>query len=409
MPVFEYKALDNRGKTVSGIVDAESAFAARQKLRGSNVFPIRVQEDRTAAAREEGESILSRLGLSGRIRPAELAVTTRQLATLIGAGLPLVAALDSVISQSGSHSSKRIMSQVKDGILEGKSLAESLERYPATFSTLYTNMVKAGEASGTLEIVLNRLADITERQQALMTRIRAALTYPILMTVVGLFVLVLLLTYVVPRITSIFSSMNQLLPLPTRILIQVSEFMALYWWLLLLGVAAVLLVLRVFARTRQGKRFFDSLRLRIPVIRQLQRKLVVTRFSRTLGSLLENGVTMLTALDVARNVSGNVIVAEAIEESAQSVKKGLGLADSLAATGVFPALCIQMIQVGEKSGELEPILAKVADAYENELETLVVSATALLEPLLILAMGVIVGFIVLSVCLPIFEMNQLVR
>ncbi|MCG6895318.1 MAG: type II secretion system F family protein, partial [Desulfobacteraceae bacterium] len=374
-----------------------------------NVFPIRVQEDRTAGAKEEGESLLSRLGFSGRIRPTELAVTTRQLATLIGAGLPLVGALDSVISQSGSHSGKRIMSQVKDGILEGKSLAESLGRFPGTFSTLYTNMVHAGETSGTLEIVLNRLADITERQQALTNRIRAALTYPILMTVVGLFVLVLLLTYVVPRITSIFSSMNQVLPLPTRILIQVSGFMAVYWWLLLVGAAALLLALRVFARTQRGKRFFDTLRLRLPVIRSIQRKLVVTRFARTLGSLLENGVTMLTALDVVRNISGNVLVAEAIEEASRSVKKGMGLADALAATGVFPALCIQMIQVGEKSGELEPILAKVADAYENELETLVVSATALLEPMLILVMGAIVGFIVLSVCLPIFEMNQLVR
>jgi general secretion pathway protein F len=202
--------------------------------------------------------------------------------------------------------------------------------------------------------------------------------------------------------------MNQELPLPTRLLLQFSDFLVSYWWVLLLLAVGLFLLLRLFARTRKGRRFFDALRLRLPLVRTVSTKLAVARFARTLGSLLENGVSLLTALEVVRNISGNVVISAAIDDAAESVNRGKGLGDALAASGLFPPLSIQMIQVGEKSGELETILGKVAQMYENDLETAVMSLTALIEPLLILVMGVVVGLIVLSVCLPIFEMNRLV-
>ncbi|MGE0082839.1 MAG: type II secretion system inner membrane protein GspF [Desulfococcaceae bacterium] len=408
MPVYEYSGLNLKGKSVSGIIDAESAFAARQKLRSSKIFPTDIKETQDAPARKSVRfSGFSRSFT--RVRPAEVALMTRQLSTLTGAGFPLVSALDTLIPYTKPQGFKRVMAQIKDTIVEGNTFAAALAKFPGVFSSLFINMVRAGESSGTLEIVLDRLADITEKQQALRSRIRSALAYPVLMAVIGVLVLFFLLTFIVPSIATIFSDMDKALPAPTRFLIAISEFFKTYWWAFLLGIAGFFIGLGQFRKTEKGRYQWDRLMLQLPLAGGLIRKLAVARFARTLGSLLENGVTMLNALDIVRNIVGNVLLSDAISKASEDVGKGQGLGISLSETDVFPPLSIQMILVGEQSGELEPMLNKVADVYENEVETAVVGMTALLEPMMILVMAAIVGFIVLSICLPIFEMNELIK
>ena len=410
MPIYEYTALNLKGKTVSNIIDADSTVAARQKLRSANIYPIAIKEvyDREVKKERRLSELLPK-PLSARVKPAELAMMTRQLATLLGAGFPLVSAIYTLIPQASSTTFKRILSQIKDAIEEGSSFAEALALYPDTFSPIYINMVKSGESSGTLELVLERLADISERQQALSNRIRSALAYPILMLIIGVIVLFVLLTYIVPSITAIFTDMGQTLPTPTRFLIATSEFMKTGWWIILLGLIVLVAGFRQIKKTDAGKYRLDQLVLKLPVIGNLVRKLAVGRFARTLGTLLDNGVSLLTALKIVQNVVGNRLVADTIEFAASEVEKGNSLARPLAASNIFPHISIQMVQVGEQSGDLETMLSKVADIYESEVENAILSLTTLLEPAIILVMGVIVGFIVLSICLPIFEMNQLIR
>jgi len=408
MPVYEYTALNTKGKTISGIIDAESAQSARQKLRGSRIYPVSIKETHETSV--EKASWLSGFSRSfARVTPSEICMMTRQLSTLVGAGFPLVSALDTLIPYTKSQGFKRVLAQVKDAIVEGNSFAAALSAYSGIFSPVYINMVRAGESSGTLEIVLDRLADITEKQQALNSRIKSALAYPILMAVIGVIVLFFLLTFIVPSIASIFSDMGKALPAPTQVLIAISKFCTTYWWIiggLLLGTVAASLRIK---KTEKGRYNWDRTLLNMPAIGILLKKMAVARFARTMGSLLENGVTMLSALGIVENIVGNVLLSQAISRSAEAVGKGQGLGASLAATTLFPGLSIQMIIVGEQSGELEAMLNKVADVYENEVEATVMSLTALLEPVMILFMAVIVGFIVLSICLPIFEMNELIR
>jgi general secretion pathway protein F len=333
---------------------------------------------------------------------------TRQLSTLIGAGFQLVTAINTLIPQTKSYAFKKILARIKDSIVEGNSFANALSQYPGIFSSLYVNMVHSGESSGSLEIVLERLADITEKQQALSNRIRSSLTYPVFMTFIGAVVLFLLLTFIVPSITSIFTDMNQVLPAPTRFLITISDIFKSYWWIFFIVIIGSLIIFRRLKKTATGLYFLDKTILYLPVIGLLAKKLAVARFSRTLGSLLENGVSMLSALEIVKNIVGNVLISNTIDTAAKEVGKGHGLGAALSESSLFPNLSIQMIQVGEQSGELESMLAKVADIFENEVESSIMSMTSLIEPIMILIMGVIVGFIVLSICLPIFEMNQLI-
>ncbi|MCJ7616424.1 MAG: type II secretion system inner membrane protein GspF [Desulfobacterales bacterium] len=408
MPVYEYSALDINGKNTSGIVDAESALAARQKLRDSKIFPVSIKEVSVTSAEKEVKTFSLLRFFSRSIKSSEISMMTRHLATLVGAGFPLVSAIDTLIPQTGSHVFKKTLANIKDSIIEGNSFADALSLYPGIFSAIYINMVRSGETSGTLEIVLERLADIAEKQQALRSQIRSALLYPALMLIVGAVVLFFLLAYIVPNITSIFSDMNQILPAPTRFLIAFSDLFKHYWWVIFIVILAVIFAVRSIKKTSKGNFLLDKSLLSFPLVGTLARKLAVARFSRTLGSLLENGVPMLHALKIVKNIVGNIIISNAVEVAAKEVEGGQGLGMVLAESRVFPNLFTQMVLVGEQSGELEKMLKKAADVYENEIEISVMNITSMLEPVMILIMGIIVAFIVISICLPIFEMNQLV-
>lgn len=408
MPIYEYKAFNVKGKSVTDIIDAESAASARQKLRSARIYPVSIREVYDTASKKQKRLSDFLRSFSSRVSPAELAMITRQLATLLGAGFPLVSALYTLIPQSRSSALKQVLSQIRDSIEEGSSFAGALSQYPDIFSDIYVNMVQSGESSGTLEVVLNRLADISERQQALSHKIKSAMAYPILMSFVGTAILVFLLTYIVPTITAMFEDMDQVLPLPTVILIAVSEYLKTYWWVFLGAAVVILIAFKRFVKTEKGAYWYDRMVLSLPLVGSLRRKLAVGRFTRTLGSLLENGVSLMAALGIVKNIVGNRLFADAIESAAANVEKGGNLSDALGESNLFPNICIQMTQVGENSGELETMLGKVADIYEKEVENTISAMTSMLEPLIILFMAVIIGFIVLAITLPIFEMNMMV-
>ncbi|OGP57443.1 MAG: type II secretion system protein GspF [Deltaproteobacteria bacterium RBG_13_49_15] len=405
MPVYEYNAFDSKGKRVSGIMDAESASAARQKLRASLIYPVAVKEI-SAAVQKSGAGLSFRF--FHRIHSAQLAVMTQELAILVGAGFPLVVALETLISQTRHPPLKKLLARVKDSVIEGNSFSEALSRFPAAFSNLYINMVHAGETSGTLEIVLERLAEMAEKQQDLNRRIRNAMTYPIFMALLGTAVLFFLMTVIVPDIAAIFQDTGRALPTPTRILISISQILKSLWWLALAILAGSVFSIVRFKNTPYGRRFFDKTILELPVVGVLVMKLSVARLARTLGSLLENGVSMISALEITKNVSGYIPISDAVEACTDEISKGTGLAEALSSRNLFPHLFIQMVRVGEQTAKLESMLEKISDMYEKDVSSQVSRATSLLEPVMILVMGLIVGFIVLSICLPIFEMNQLV-
>lgn len=409
MPVFEYSALDTKGKSVSGIIDADGAAAARQKLRSMGKYPTTIKEVKEGGRKKSagGGKEINLPSFMNRIKPAEVTIMTRQMSTLVGAGFPLVSAIDTLVPQTKNPAFKKIIAQIKDSVVAGSTFAASLEPYPNIFSALFVNMVKAGESSGTLEIVLERLADITEKAQALKSRITAAMVYPILMALVAVGVVVLLLTYVVPNFTSIFEDIGKALPAPTVLMIATSDFIKSYWWTFLLGGVLAFFTIRSVRKTEKGLYRTDNFLLKLPLFGNILRKLAIARFSRTLGSLLDNGVSMLQALKIVKNIAGNVVIAEVIQNATDEVEKGQGLGKTLGKSDILPPIAVQMIEVGEQSGNLEAMLVKIADVFEGEVEQDIMSMTALLEPIMILVMGVVVGFIVLSIALPILEMNQM--
>ncbi|RMF86306.1 MAG: type II secretion system protein GspF [Nitrospinota bacterium] len=407
MPVYEYKALNPAGKLVRGIVDADDMRSARTKLRKAGIFPTELREDTVGkrGARQE----IRFTTLLHRVKPQDVALMVRQLSTLTVAGLPLVESLTALIEQVDHPYLKRVITQVREKVNEGSTLADALAEHPRIFSPLAVNMIRAGEASGALDIVLLRLADFTESQVALRNKIWAAMTYPILMTFVGSGVLFFLLTFVIPVVTQIFQDMEQSLPLVTRVLIGVSTFLQRYWWLLLVGILTLVFAARKYRQTEAGSLLYDKLKLRFPVFGPLFQKVAISRFSRTLSILLDSGITLLTALDIVKAVMNNKVLAAAVEEARKSISEGQDIASPLRRSQLFPPLVVHMIAVGEKSGKLEEMLRRIAESYDNEVEATVQGLTSILEPFMILVMGAVVGFIVLSILLPIFEMNQIVR
>ena len=411
MAAFEYKGLNSKGKKVSGILDAESTSAAKLKLRQQEIFPTllnKIESDSTAKG-EKTPSFFSGFTLFSKVSSSELSMIIRQMSTLLSAGFPLVKAVSTLIPQTRSKTMKRVLSRVKDAIEEGSSFAKALALYPNVFSPIFINMVNAGESSGTLEIVLERLADFTENKEDSKKKIQASLAYPVLMSFIGFGVLIILLTYVVPGIVNIFSDMNHTLPLPTIILISVSSFFKSYWWGIVLAPFLFLFLIFLVRKTKKGGYFIDNLLISLPIIGTLLKKIIAARFTRTLGSLLDNGVPMLTALDITKSIAGNMVIYKLISKACDTVEQGGELGEVLAQSDAFPYLASQMIKIGETSGEMEKMLEKTANLFEKDVQTAVTAATSLIEPLIILVMGVVVGGIILAICLPIFEINQLIQ
>ncbi|MCL4478271.1 MAG: type II secretion system inner membrane protein GspF [Deltaproteobacteria bacterium] len=407
MPVFEYKGFSSKGKTIKGIIEADSQRAARIKLKESGIYATDFKQEIEHASETASQSSIS--DLLTRIKQQEVAIATRQLASLLSAGLTLIDSIEALVEQMDNIKLKKVLSNVKSKINEGSSLADALKVAPKVFPEFYINMVAAGESSGALDIVLQRLADYIENQVKLKYKIIATMVYPAIMVSLATIVVIALMTFVIPKVSMLFRDVHQTLPLFTRVLIFISNTLNSYWYLFLLMLIGIFYIVRWYIRTDRGKRKFESMLFNMPVFGKLIRMTIVARFARTLSTLLKSGVPVVKAMDIVKTIVNNTIIEEAIEKAKVAIVEGSTIAAPLKASGVFPPMVTRMITVGEQSGELEGMLEKVASTYEDNVTTAVSALTALLEPILILMMASIVLFIILSVLVPIFEMNQLVH
>ncbi|MBI2461974.1 MAG: type II secretion system F family protein [Candidatus Rokubacteria bacterium] len=404
MPVFTYRATDRVGRMIDGTMEAASRRAVVERLHREEYYPVAVE---SAEIRAGWRQLVPELPFQ-RVTSKDLLALTRELATLVDAGLPLDRALQILGELTGHPRLQRIVQDLTRSVRGGNSLAEALARHhPRPFSRLYINMVRAGEKGGVLEIALKRLTGFLEAAQELREAIVSALIYPTLLAVVGSGAVVFLLTFVLPRFAVIFADLGQALPLPTRILLAVSEGIQTYWWGLLLLGLLTLLGWRAATGTEAGRLAWDRWLLGTPLLGGLLLRLEVARFARTLGTLLQAGVPVLQALAVVKEVAVNRVVVEALERLHEGIKRGGGIASPLAASRVFPSLAVHMVRVGEETGRLEEMLSKVADVYEGEVRTAVKRLIAVLEPAIILTLGVVVLLIVVAILLAIFGINEL--
>jgi len=409
MPVFAYRGLASDGRSVAGVIDADNPRGARGKLRDLGIFP-------TEVAAEEGAAPIQTRNLRSwmptvrrKIPAAELSLFTRQLSSLLGAGVQLVDALSALGGQSSRPATKKTISQVRESVREGSSLADALAAHPDVFSDLYIGMVRAGETAGALEGVLDRLAEYNERQSEFVSKVRGALTYPIIMMAVGGAIMGFLVTYVVPQVATIFDQQHVVLPLMTRVLIGLSNFLSAYWLLLLIAIVGIIAGIFAGLSTKRGRRLYDIWLLRLPYIGPTVIRVICARFARTLATLLKSGVQLVPALTAVRRVVTNGLLSDAVEASRDSIRAGHGMGDTLSRSGLFPTLLVEMIKVGERSGELEQMLERVADNYEREVENSLGLMTTMLQPLMTLAMAAVILFMMMAVLLPIFQLNQLMQ
>lgn len=406
MPVYEYVALNPAGKRVKGLVDADTLRAARTKLRSQNIFPTDIKES-IKAAKENKKNVGGIFG--ERVSLKDLTVATRLLATLTNAGLPLVAALSSLAEQVESASLKRNIVDIRERVEQGSSLAKALATYPKVFPRLYVNMVQSGEASGTLDTILDNLADYYEAQIELRRKISSALFYPILMFGFCTLVVIGLVTFVVPNIVEIFIKQKIDLPLPTRAVIFASNTLTGYWWVIVGALIGAISFIRYYYAQPKGREWIDRQLLKAPLFGPIYKKVSTARVAATLGTLLTGGVELLTALDIVKNIVGNVHMRRALEEARDGVREGRSLAKELSKSGYFPNLLSQMVSIGEKSGRLEGMLSKAGKSFSSEVNAAIAGLTSLIEPVMMIVLGGIVFSIVISVLLPMTKLMQAVR
>lgn len=407
MPVYAYKGVTAAGRKTRGQLDAENSRAARARLRRDGVFLTELEEGRRDRPASPGASRFSvSLPSFQRVSALDLALMTRQLSTLVGAGIPLVAALRALTDQVENARLKNVLGQVRDRVNEGSALADAMSGSGGgIFPDLYIGMVRAGEAGGALETVLERLADYLESQVRLRNKVSSILIYPTVMFLFACVVVGALVTVVLPQITELLASLNQELPFYTRWIISLSNFARDFWWAVILVGIAFVTAFRMVIRTERGRATYDRVRLRLPLVGRLVRTIAISRFARTLSTLLSGGLPITRALETAGQVAGNTVIADAIAAARISITEGASVAAPLKASGEFPPMVTHMIEVGEQSGELESMLTKVSDTYEEQVETTVSRFTALLEPILILVMVGIVLVIILATLVPLLQVT----
>src|SRR6266700_147426 len=423
MPRYTYVALDGRGQESTGLVEARSSNEAIGQLRKAGYFPTSVYEEskgggpdgkaaratakaiRAATPRERKNIVLFQ---RKKIKPKTLMIFTRQLATLIDAGLPLLRGLNVLAKQERDAVLKRTVDKLAEGVQGGSTFSETLARHPLIFNDLYVNMVKAGEVGGVLELVLNRLAEFQEKATKIKNKVVAAMVYPIIVMTMAMAIMGFLLVFIVPKFEAIFHDMlgNRPLPAVTQFVIGVSNVMKEHGLLLLGGVVATVAAYKLVARTRPGRFMIDRFKLRVPLFGNLNRKTAISRFSRTLGTLVTSGVPILQALNITRETAGNMVIARAISHVHDSVKEGESIVQPLDASGAFPPMVTSMIDVGEETGKLPEMLLKIADVYDDEVDNAVAGITSALEPIMIVFLALIVGTIVLALFTPLISIIQ---
>ena len=400
MAIYNYKGIDRTGVEKRGAVNAEGIAHAKQKVRALGIMLTAIKEQKSKSG--AGFSI----NFGSVVSVEDLSLMTRQLATLFKAKIQVVQSFTALIEQCENPRLRVILSEIRQKVNEGSSLANALSDYPKVFDNIYVNMVEAGESSGTLDVVLLRLAEFTESSVKLKNKIKGAMMYPIIMLMVGSIVLGVILVLVIPKITKIFVSLKKELPLPTQICIWLSNFLQNYWWLVIIGFFFGIWAFNKYISTPKGRSLWDSFTLKVPVFGDLVMMINVSRFCSTLSTLLNSGVPILAAMKIVKNLISNVHMQQAIENSRINVSEGSSLAAPLEQSGYFPKMVTHMVSLGEKSGELEPMLNIIADNYEDQVEAKLNGLTSILEPIMMVAMGGAVAFIVMSVVVPMMELNS---
>jgi general secretion pathway protein F len=406
MAVYAWRGINAAGKDVKGIDDADSPKGLRIALRKQGVLVTQLEEE-AAATRRDARNISFKRLFAG-VSQTDLALMTRQMATLLKAGIPLVEALDALIEQTEKEDLRNALTNTRDKVNEGTAFNVSLHAHPKIFGDLYVNMVAAGEASGNLDVVLARLADVLEAQARLKSKVSSALAYPIVMTVMSFLVVAVMMTVVVPQVSAIFEDFGQVLPWYTRALMFVSTAFTDYWFLLIGGGVGIYYGFRKWLRSEEGRKQWDLIMLSAPLVGPLTTKVACARFARTLSTLLSSGVPVLQALEITRNVLGNTELMRVVSDAREAIREGESIAKPLAQSKRFPPIVTHMIAIGERSGELEAMLENVADAYDQQVDAQVATMTSLLEPLMILIMGGINGGITAAILVPLMQMNEFV-
>jgi type IV pilus assembly protein PilC len=422
MPKFNYVAMDSRGKETKGTLEVGSQNEAIGRVKEMGLFPTKIVEvekvkekvDKKAkpaakAAKKRGGGMNINIkipGLSGKVKSKVLTAFTRQLATLVDAGLPLLRGLRVLEKQERNATLKQIIGELALSIEGGSTFSEGLAQHPKVFNRLYVNMVKAGELGGVLEVVLSRLAEFMEKAQKIKGKVIAAMFYPVAVLVVATVILAILMIVVIPKFREVFQGLGEGRPLPkfTQIVLGISEMIKDHIFYTSIGVAVFVILFMLFLRTKFGRRFFDTLKLKMPVIGPVISKVAISRFTRTLGTLVSSGVPILQALTIVKETAGNVIVSGAVGAVHDSVKEGETITAPLEASGVFPPMVVSMVDVGEQTGALPEMLLKIADNYDEEVDNAVAAMTSLLEPIMIVFLAVIVGSIVIAMFLPLIDL-----
>ena len=410
MPTFAYKARDDIGKSVSGTMSASSEEDLMNKLHKLSYMPVSIREtaQNISSEKSKAKSVLGE-GIFQRIKTEDIVVFNMQLASMIDAGITLLGALNIISRQILNERFKNVVSKITQSVSSGSSLSDALSEHPAVFSKLYISMIRAGEVGGSLNVVLNRLAIYMEQQQELRQRIKGALFYPAILLVAGILVVLLIVTFVMPKFIVIFARADIALPLPTQILYAVGVAIKQFWYLILAGVFLVIFGIKAYIRSPQGKFRFDQFILKVPIIGVLVRKVIVARFSRTLATLVDSGVSMLQSLDIIKDVVGNEVIGRVVQRTRSSVERGERLDQPLKMSGEFPDDAVHMISVGEETGKLGYMLNKVADFYDTSVDYSIKKLTTLIEPFFITLMGIMVGFIMASMLIPIFDMVKRIQ
>lgn len=403
MPIFSYKGMDRSGKEIKNTINIESIVSAKAKIKSMGIMLIDIKEQKAQGT--SGGSNFLRMG--GSVGVEDLAMMTRQLATLIKAKIQIVEALAALVDQVENVTLRLVLADLRQKVNEGASLAKALADHPKVFNSVYINMVEAGEASGNLEIVLLRLADFAEAQVKLRNKIKGAMTYPVIMGIFGFGMMNVIFIFVIPKMAKIFTSSRRELPMITKICIWISEFLQGYWWLLIASIIGGLFLFSKYIATPRGQSQWHALQLRLPIIGMLVKMINVSRFCSTLATLLNSGVPILTALTIVKNLIPNVHMKDAIEKARISVSEGATLTAPLVQCGHFPPLVTHMIRLGERSGELEPMLKIISENYEDQVESKIGGLTSILEPIMMIGLGGAVGFIVFAVVIPMMDLNKI--
>ncbi|MFQ5585534.1 MAG: type II secretion system F family protein [Thermodesulfobacteriota bacterium] len=400
MPVFSYKGRTLSGEMRRGDIDASNLAAATAALRKQQIIPASISEKKKGL----GSIQINIPGLGRKVTPREVVVFTRMFATMIDAGLPLVQCLDILHSQQENPVFKKALSEVKSGVEGGATFADALKKHPKVFDELYVNLVAAGEVGGILDVILNRLATFMEKTEKIKSNIKSAMTYPAVVIGIALIIVTGLLVFVVPIFEGMFADFGKALPLPTQMVVSLSNVIKGYWYLFLIPLGVIAYGIKRYYGTANGKKVIDGILLKIPVLGDLLRKTAVARFTRTLGTMITSGVPILDALDIVSKTAGNRVVEDAVMKARTALSQGKTFSEPLAETKVFPGMVTQMISVGESSGSLDTMLNKIADFYEEEVDAAVAALTSLIEPMLMVFLGVVVGGLVIALYLPIFQL-----